>query len=846
MSVFVLPEGLLFPHVEADGVTGEVSVGRLRIRKAEQSGSKYHTVAGSSMTPLCIGLRRTFPVVVVESDLDAMLVSQEAGDLVGVVALGSVTNRPDEETFRILRRVPLIIVSLDSDPPAARESRQYWERHFPRSVRCPIPRRFGKDPGEAFRNGLDIRTWVVSALKMADWSLPDEEDLDATRLSACDVHGPSDPLPIEDDKPDDYAAPACDAPVAVASSGESPAPACAVGETPPDEGPEGSLAPVPTFEYITDDDHARKAVASLLEAPSPYGADIETAKHPDYAGHPQSGLDPHLSRIRLVQICAAGLPIYVFDFSGIDPSILAPLWDRPMVFHNALFDIRHILHSGANPSKVGCTMLMDNALAGGMRGLADLAEDYLGLAVSKAEQTSDWNAPHLTEDQLAYAALDACLVLQLYHILRERLAGEGLGRCYALMRDAQRAVAETMLAGLGFDVAAHADVVREWEAQRDTAKARVVEVLGPDIDRNSPTQVARWFETHLDEGTLRELPRTKTGQISTAAESLAAIGNHPAVRSLIEYKAVQTLLSTFGAPYARHVNPVTRRLHGGFRFCTSTGRMRCKNPNVQNAPRQQSFRALFVAKPGHVLLKADYNQMQLRVVAELSQDATMLEIFREGRDIHRLTAAAITGKMPSEVTKSERSAAKKSNFGFIFGIGPKRFRMDVMEEYSIDMTFEEAKQIRSIFFRTYPGVERWHRWLSARAKQTWSVTTPGGRVRRFPRKGNQPPYTEVLNTPVQGGEAEVLLSALALFPERLGGLDAKLVNVVHDEVLFEVAEADVSKAVPIIEAVMVEAMQAVFPDCSTRNLVDISVGKDWGNTAKYCADSVAGCAGLEG
>jgi len=125
MSVFVLPEGLLFPHVEADGVTGEVSVGRLRIRKAEQSGSKYHTVAGSSMTPLCIGLRRTFPVVVVESDLDAMLVSQEAGDLVGVVALGSVTNRPDEETFRILRRVPLIIVSLDSDPPAARESRQW-------------------------------------------------------------------------------------------------------------------------------------------------------------------------------------------------------------------------------------------------------------------------------------------------------------------------------------------------------------------------------------------------------------------------------------------------------------------------------------------------------------------------------------------------------------------------------------------------------------------------------------------------------------------------------------------------------------------------------------------------
>jgi hypothetical protein len=174
MSKLVLPEGLLIPHFERDEVTGECFVDRLRIRKmADQGGSKYHTIAGSMMTPLCIGVRPNQPAFVFESDLDAILVAREAGDLVGVVAMGSVTCRPNEKTFGILKDLPLIIAAFDSDGPGALESHRFWKRNFRQCLRCPIPRKYGKDPGEAFRNGLDLRVWVASALKMAGWQVTD-------------------------------------------------------------------------------------------------------------------------------------------------------------------------------------------------------------------------------------------------------------------------------------------------------------------------------------------------------------------------------------------------------------------------------------------------------------------------------------------------------------------------------------------------------------------------------------------------------------------------------------------------------------------------------------------------
>jgi DNA polymerase-1 len=826
----IFPAGLLVPHFHLDEATGELSVDRLRIRKTEveQGGARYHTVAGSKMVPLCIGLRPERPALIVESDLDAVLVAQLAGDLAGVIAMGSVSNRPDPTTYRILKRLPLIVVALDTDGPGALESHRYWNNNFHRCVRCPIPHRYGKDPGEAFGNGLDIRLWVVSALAMAGWPLANvparnSRYPESARPSVTVANRPI--LETADGGPG--------APDMVQHAGGASESYRAAFSGPPCSAVSDEV--IPQFEYVTDADAAKAAVAALLTMPGSFGADIETAKHPDHAAHPSAGLDPYLAKIRLIQLYAPCHPVYVFDMFKVDLGILAPLWDRPMVFHNALFDLRHLICSGANPTKVGCTMLMDNCLSGELRSLATLAAEHLGLEVSKEQQVSDWSADTLTDEQLSYAALDAYLVHCLHVKLLARITEDGLGRCYTLMRNAQRALAEMMLTGIKFDMdsGAHAEVVREWEAQRDAAKARAAEMFGPDVDLNSPAQVAAWFEGNLDPDALSGWPRTKTGKLSTAAEDLAACSSHPAVLGLAQYKGFQTLLSTFGEPYLRHINPVTGRMHGGFGFGAATGRLRCGKPNVQNCPKQKSFRSLFVARPGCVFIKADYNQMQLRGIAELSGDLKMLAAFREGQDIHFLTAAAITGKDVSQVTKEDRSSAKSVNFGFSFGLMAESFRKKAKAEYGMDFTLEEASRIRRVFFQTYAGVEKWQRRIKTLAERTWSVTTPGGRVRRFPRKGKRPPFTEAVNTPVQGGEAEVLLSALATFPERLAGLDAKIVNLVHDECLFEVAEADIEKAISVIEEVMCQAMLAIFPNASTRNLVDITVGTNWGNTAKY-------------
>lgn len=428
MSKIIFPAGLLIPHFSLDDTKGEFFVDRLRIRRDNQSNPKYHMVAGSRMTPLCIDVRHDRPAFIVESDLDALLLAQMAGDLIGVIAMGSVSTRPDAKTYRLLKSLPLIIVALDSDMAGAKESHRYWNEHFPKCVRCLIPRRYGKDPGEAYHNGHNIRLWVVSALELAGWPLV---NVPANNNAYPETPRPSG-APTEKSVTE-----TTNAGPQVASIRQQ---ASTPSETNTERAPELSCVvaadnEIPGFEYVADADAANTAVEALLAVPGTWGADIETAKHPDHVGHSAAGLDPYLSKIRLVQLYAPGGPVYVFDLFRVDPSILAPLWGHPMIFHNALFDIRHLLLAGANPTKVGCTMLMDNCLSGELRSLATLTAEYLGLEVSKEQQVSDWSADTLTEEQLSYAALDAYLVHCLHVRILARITEEGLGRCYKLMRN---------------------------------------------------------------------------------------------------------------------------------------------------------------------------------------------------------------------------------------------------------------------------------------------------------------------------------------------------------------------------------------------------------------------------
>ena len=583
-----------------------------------------------------------------------------------------------------------------------------------------------------------------------------------------------------------------------------------------------------TLHYLKSSGEASAAVEELMKGKFPLGLDIETAKLNEFRDHKQAGLEPHLSCIRLIQLYGGGEKVYVFDMFALNVKILFPIWDKPLVAHNAVFDVKHLLHAGAKPHQIGCTMLMANALTGKLFSLADLGREHLGWRMSKTQQISDWDSPTLTQDQLEYAALDSVAVYKMFRILMDQIAKNKLIQVYTLMRDAQLAIAKMELNGIYFDLNGHQRLMATWHQAKKRSAEELLQVLGPHVNPDSSKQISSWLQTNLDKEALNEWPRTKTGQLKTDRSTLARGPHHPLTTPLQKYKDAAKMLSTFGTGYAEHINPVTGRIHAYFRLGgTATGRLSCSGPNIQNPPRDKQFRKLFSAPAGRILVVADYGQIELRVAALISGDESMLEAYANGEDLHRKTAAAIAGVPLKEVTPEQRQAAKAVNFGLLYGQGPKGLARYAKTNYGVDMSEREAVEAREAFFQTYSGLKRWQQETARKAESSKSVVTLGGRVRDFSREARGYQYTEALNTPIQGGAAEVLLATLPKLDKYLEGLDAKLVNVVHDEIVLEVAKRDAPRTKQAVEKAMIEGMLAMFPNASTVGLVEAKAGANW-------------------
>jgi DNA polymerase-1 len=305
-------------------------------------------------------------------------------------------------------------------------------------------------------------------------------------------------------------------------------------------------------------------------------------------------------------------------------------------------------------------------------------------------------------------------------------------------------------------------------------------------------------------------------------------GHLPLVKPLLDHRLAAKKLNNYGSGFAGHINPVTGRLHPNFKLGgTLTGRLSCSDPNVQNAPRDPAFRALFTAPAGRVLVAADFSQIELRVAAWLSQDRVMLDAYATGQDLHRITAAAMLGIAPDAVTKDQRQAAKAINFGLLYGQGAAGLARYAESNYDVKMSEATAAKYRSTFFKTYPGIKRYQEQTARTSECTLRAVTPGGRIRDFTKERTGYRYTEALNTPIQGGAAEIILATLAVLEKHLAGLNAKLVNVVHDELVLEVAEADADHAIAAVESAMTEGFLAFFPEAATTGLVEAHQGPNW-------------------
>ncbi|HZC19889.1 MAG TPA: bifunctional 3'-5' exonuclease/DNA polymerase, partial [Rubrobacteraceae bacterium] len=494
-------------------------------------------------------------------------------------------------------------------------------------------------------------------------------------------------------------------------------------------------------------------IAQALKGAEAVGVDIET-----------TSLSPQDGRVRLLQLAIPGQTFVVDVFEAGD---LAPLKEAleggPVkALHNSKFDYSFLwAEYGISLSPIFDTMLAAQLLGGGDQGpsysLEAVAERHAGLEVDKSARGEDWTGK-LSEAQIEYAARDAAILLPLRERLAEELEEEKLVRVSKIEFRAVAAIAEMELAGIKLDVARWKELEKTVRRRRDEAALALdaqfpepegmlpLEGLGPRLNLNSPQQITDAFRSLGI-----ELADTRVWTLLKV--------DHPAARLLLEYRELQKKLGTYLETYPSFIHPRTGRIHANFLQCrVPTGRLACTSPNIQQIPHEDEFRSCFVAERGNVLVIADYSQIELRILAEVSDDPGFVGAFRGGEDLHRVTAATMFGVEKDEVSREQRSAAKRINFGLAYGRGAKSLSAQLGTDE------ERARELIDEYFANYPKVQRYLQSTAARAMKTRTLRTLSGRVRKFGDVSGLDPVAkgavrrEAMNFPIQGcltGEARV-------------------------------------------------------------------------------------------
>ncbi len=416
-----------------------------------------------------------------------------------------------------------------------------------------------------------------------------------------------------------------------------------------------------------------------------------------------------------------------------------------------------------------------------------------------------------------YAAADAAMTWRLVKPLKKELQDAGLEKLYnELELPLIPIIISMQRTGVSLDV----DYLHDMSDRLAASLAELQDTIfdygqiGP-FNINSPKQLNTVLFEKL-ELPVEGLKKTKLGY-STDATTLDKLkSEHEIINCIIDFRELSKLKSTYVDALPELVNQRTGRLHTSYNQAGSaTGRFSSSNPNLQNIPIRtelgREVRRAFVAPPGYVLLAVDYNQIELRVMAHISQDETLIDAFQRGLDIHQATAAAVYGIEPEAVTYEQRNFAKRVNFGLMYGMGAFRLARDS------DLTLAEAEQFIKTYFERMPGVERYIEDTKEYVWQHGYTKTLYGRRRIYPAikaKGNRRSTAAeeraAINMPIQGTAADILKQSMINLYERLSceSYEAAMILQVHDELVLEVKEA----ALPAVQALVVETMEAALPD----------------------------------
>ena len=428
-----------------------------------------------------------------------------------------------------------------------------------------------------------------------------------------------------------------------------------------------------------------------------------------------------------------------------------------------------------------------------------------------------------------YAAEDADITLRLKNKLEPELKKfECEDLFYNIEMPLMPVLAEMEMNGVCLDTESLAETSKQFTARMNEIEARIYELAGEQFNIASPKQVG---EILFDKLKIIEKPKkTKTGQYVTSEEVLQQLRNkHEIVADILEHRGLKKLIGTYIDALPRLINPRTGHIHTSFnQTITATGRLSSSDPNLQNIPIRgedgKEIRKAFIPEPGCLFFSADYSQIELRVMAHLSQDENMVEVFREGKDLHAATAANIYKKPIDDVTRDERTKSKRANFGIIYGITV----FGLAER--LDIPRDEAKMLIDGYFTTFPQVRDYMEKSKEIARQNGYVTTLFGRRRYLPdinsHNATVRGFAErnAINAPIQGTAADIIKVAMIHIHQRFKaeGIKSKMILQVHDELNFSVYPEEKEK----VEAIVIEEMQRAFP-LSVPLVADSGFGENW-------------------
>jgi DNA polymerase I-like protein with 3'-5' exonuclease and polymerase domains len=600
----------------------------------------------------------------------------------------------------------------------------------------------------------------------------------------------------------------------------------------------GGLQELPNtnYQYITSTEEALRHIEFIERHPI---IEVDTEA---------TGLDPFTDRVVLLQIGVHG-KAYVFDVRDerVDTAIFKPLLEGQhnlKLLQNVVFDYKMLkTNFDIELNRVYDTMLAEQLLHLGLHpksNLQHLVAKYLHLNMPKDVATSfkDYNQEY-KEYQLRYAANDVVVLKDIYNLQLHELQRDGLMRAAQLEFEFSKPLAEMELNGMLLDVPQWREILGEKIVEHDKLEIQLLDAFSGAIDQttlfgvsllnlDSPTQVVKYLN---DLGVPVK---------NTDVKELNKYKKNPIVSLLLDYRKHAKFITTYGEPMIDRINPVTGRLHTKFKQMVDTGRLSSSDPNLQNIPNKQKYRACFIARPGYKLITCDMSQAELRILGDFSGDPVFLESFDKGLDLHTRTAADLFGLTYDEVVadkklldnapgkKNYRGNVKALNFGLIYGLTRVglALRMETSEG--------EAQKLIDAYFKQYPHIKTWLDKASKFAVMNRYSTTISGRRRyyRLPEPSD-PKFNKLKgaierqgkNHKIQGSNADTIKQAMVYINDRVQSYDARLLSTVHDETIVEVKDDQVEEVTNIVSKATIDGFAEFFS--KVKMTADADVANYW-------------------